>query len=53
MKSHATRNFLLALLATTALFVVLSRLTRPRDRSRNPYVPPAADTAPTSLQGAS
>ena len=44
---------LLALLATTALFVVLSRLTRPRDRSRNPYVPPAADTAPTSLQGAS
>lgn len=44
---------LLALLTTTVLFVVLSRVTRPRDRSRNPYVPPADDTAPTTLQGAS
>jgi putative spermidine/putrescine transport system permease protein len=44
---------LLALLATTLLFVVLSRVTRPRDRSRTEYVPPAADTAPTTLQGAS
>lgn len=44
---------LLALLTTTLLFVVLSRVTRPRDRSRTPYVPPADESAPTTLQGAS
>lgn len=44
---------LLALLTTTLLFVVLSRVTRPRDRSRTRYVPPAEDPAPTTLQGAS
>lgn len=44
---------LLALLATTLLFIVLSRVTRPRDRSRHPYVPPADASAPTNLQGAS
>lgn len=43
---------LLALLLTTLLFVVLSRLTRTRDRSRRPYVPPAETSAPTSPQGA-
>ncbi|MFM8312444.1 MAG: hypothetical protein ACKOAZ_11160, partial [Ilumatobacteraceae bacterium] len=44
---------LLALLLTTVLFVVLSRLTRTRDRSRNPYLPPAEASAPNSPQGAS
>lgn len=44
---------LLALLATTLLFVVLNRITRPRDRSRTAYVPPAADVAPITNEGAS
>jgi putative spermidine/putrescine transport system permease protein len=38
---------LLALLVTTLLFVVLGLLTKKRDQSRKPYVPPAAETALT------
>ncbi|NDB18940.1 MAG: ABC transporter permease subunit [Actinobacteria bacterium] len=42
---------LLALLVTTLLFVVLGVLTKRRDRSRRPYVPPAATVAPSTQQG--
>lgn len=44
---------LLALLVTTLLFVVLGVLTKRRDRSRRPYVPPAAAVAPSTSQGIS
>lgn len=44
---------LLALLVTTLLFVVLGVLTKRRDRSRRPYVPPVAAAAPSTPQGIS
>lgn len=44
---------LLALLVTTLLFVVLGVLTKRRDRSRRPYVPPVATAAPSIPQGTS
>jgi hypothetical protein len=43
---------LLALLVTTLLFVLLSVLTRKRDVSRRPYVPPADASAPSTSTGA-
>jgi putative spermidine/putrescine transport system permease protein len=43
---------LLALLVTTLLFVLLSVLTKKRDVSRKPYVPPADEPAPSTSTGA-
>lgn len=43
---------LLALLVTTLLFILLSVLTRKRDRSRRPYVPPPGVSSPTTSAGA-
>lgn len=43
---------LLALLVTTLLFVLLSVLTKKRDVSRKPYVPPADASAPSTSTGA-